>query len=311
MKLKLVLGLLATCYLHGGFIQAQELLKRQNSFGVSAGLQVALGTHVNRVGLTAHFFYTNNNLQLNSAVRIYHNFKNLGPKGGHPELVLSQGIVYGYGKRNPRFNPFINSVSNQTGFLNAFAYSYNAYFNAKKTTQQTGIVCIEVNRLSLITENDLLARGYYDRFRTAAFLLQYQYEDLWQAALNCTMWTGQYRRKSENTNAAFYNGCYMDTLNGIYTSSSHGLLSAQFKYNAPFANNLQANIGVDAEQVRNVMQNKFIHDMRFIPKKWNKSKNCHIPMLDEAHRPYLYQSHQRIRKPLLFLNLYSNPNLFY
>lgn len=290
---------------------AQELLLKQSNAGFNLGANLAFGSHIRRLGITLNFFYVNEAFQANSEIRCYVNFRNLGPRGFHPELVLAQGVVVGYGGKGRYFNPFINSVSNQTGYLNSFAYSYNAFFNAKKTKQQTGIFSIEVNRVSLITENDILARGYYDRFRTAAFLLQYQFEDKWQAAINCSMWTGQYFKKKQANNAAFYNGCYMDSTNGIYTNYSHGLLSAQFKYNVPYSQNLQANIGVDAEQVRNLMQNKFIHDMRFVPRKWNKAKNCHIPMIDDTGNQFVYLENQKVRKAKLYWNLFSNANLFY
>jgi Bacterial toxin 23 len=297
--------------LYSGQLNAQDLIIKQNKLGFNIGANLAFGSHVRRLGINLNFFYVEGDFQSNSEVRMYLNFRNLGPRGFHPEIVLAQGILYGYGAKTVFFNPFLNSVSNQTGHLNSFAYSYNAFFNTKKTKQQTGIFSIEVNRFSLITENDILARGYYDRFRTAAFLIQYQFEDKWQAAINCAMWTGQHSKKKANESLEFYNGCFMDTTGGRYTNYSHGLLSAQFKYNLGYSQNVQANLGVDAEQIRNVMQNKFIHDMRFIPKKWNKAKNCHIPMLDEKGNQYLYNTEQKIRATKLYWNVYSNANVFY
>ena len=108
-----------------------------------------------------------------------------------------------------------------------------------------------------------------------------------------------------------YTKCYMDTTNVVYAKISHGLLSAQFKYNAGFSQNIQANFGVDADQVRNAVQNKFIHNMKFIPKKWNKAKNCHIPMIDENGNQYLFQPENKIRTAELYWNFFTNPNIFY
>ena len=105
--------------------------------------------------------------------------------------------------------------------------------------------------------------------------------------------------------------CYMDTVRGVYTQYSHGLLSAQVKYNLGYSQNVQLNAGVDAEQVRNAVQNKVIHDMPFIPRKWNKAKNCYIPMLDSEGGQYLYRPGQRIKPPRLYLNLFSNASVFY
>ncbi|HOZ88406.1 MAG TPA: polymorphic toxin type 23 domain-containing protein [Bacteroidia bacterium] len=290
--------------------QAQDLLVSEQHFGGNIGLNLAFGTHFQRLGLNFNFFYINDFFQANSEIRVYMNFKNLGPKKIHPELVLSQGVVFGYGKLQSFFNPFISSISNQTGYANAFAYSYNAWFNPIRTRQQTGLVAFQFDRVSFIAENDILARGYYDRFRTGGFLLQYQYENQFQAAVNCALWTGKMGRQVHD-NREFNAVCYMDTTGGLYTRYSHGLLSAQFKYNVGYSQTAQANVGVDAEQIRNAVQNKLIHDMVFIPRKWITLKNCHIPMLDDKGEQYLHKPAQKIRKAKPYFNVFSNANLFY
>lgn len=290
---------------------AQEQTQTTTNLGLSISLNAAFGTHFQRLGLNFNFYFRQNFFQANSEIRMYYNFKSLGPKMRYPEIVLSQGIVFGYGKKQNPTNPFLNSVSNQTGYMNSFAYSYNAYFNKRKTTQQTGIVSFQFNKVSLISENDLLARASFDRFRTAAFLIQYQFDSLFQAGINCTMWTGQMGPKKAIDHPKIVSDCYMDTLGGIYTNSSHGLLSGQLKYYAGSSQNIQINAGIDSEQVRNAVQNRFIHDMPLTPHKWHRGKNCHIPMLDQNGNPYLYLEDQKIQKAKLYLNAYSNANLFY
>ena len=104
---------------------------------------------------------------------------------------------------------------------------------------------------------------------------------------------------------------YMDTTGGTYANISHGLLSAQVKFNIGHAQNIQANFGVDAEQVRNAVQNRLIHDMVFIPRKWFTPINCHIPMIDSKGQQYLFRPDQRIRKPEFFWNFQSNAPAFY
>jgi hypothetical protein len=291
-------------------LASQDLLVAEKNYGFNIALNLAIGTHFDRLGFNINFFYVNNFFQANTELRAYMNLKNLGPKKTYPEITVAQGVVFGYGGRAKIFNPFLNSVSNQTNYLYAFAYSYNIWLNKIKTKQQTGIIAFQFNKITLVAENDILARGYYDRFRTGGFLLQYQYEDKFQAAINCAMWTGQMGRKAQ-ANSAFKAVCYMDTTDGVYSEFSHGLLSTQLKYNLGLSQNVQANIGIDAEQVRNVVQNKLIHDVVFLPKKWVKPKNCHIPMLDNKGQQYLYETGQLIRKPKLFLNIFSNANLFY
>lgn len=290
---------------------AQEFPIKTDHLGFSAGLNFAFGTHFQRLGVNLNFYYVQDHVQANSEVRAYFNFKGLGPKLRYPELILAQGILFSAGAKKNFFNPFISSVSNQTDYENSLAYSYNAYFNKIKTTQQTGIIAIQVNNFSIITENDILARQTLDRFRTAAALVQYQYKDQFQVALNCSMWTGSMGNRRATSRPEFKSGCYMDTLGAIYGNTSHGLLSAQIKYNLGYSQNAQLNVGLDAEQVRNAVQNKFIHDMGFIPKKWTKVRNCHIPMLDRTNNAYLYREDQKIRKAKIYLNAFTNANVFY
>jgi hypothetical protein len=292
------------------FYKAQELVFSDKNVGFNVGANLALGTHFQRFGMNFNFFYVNRSFQTNSEVRAYFSFKNLGPGQVHTELVLSQGLVFSYGVRLNYFNPFISSISNQTGYSSSVAYSYNAYFNRIRTTQQTGIIALQGGPIALILENDILARPLLDRYRTGAFLLQYQYRDQFTAGLNCTMWTGA-MGKVIRDNSNFPQGCYIDTTGGTYTKYSHGLLSAQFKYNIGLSQTVQANIGIDSEKVRNAMQNKVIHDMCLLPKSWFKRYNCHIPMLDEKGDQYLYAPDQKIKKPAIYWNIFSNANLFY
>jgi hypothetical protein len=307
--IKLLVSIIFFILLEPSF--SQEMLYQNKNIGFNVGANCAIGSHFQRFGVSVNFFYLNNFIQTNTEVRAYFSFKNLGPKFIDPELVFAQGIVFGYSSKQSFYNPFLSSISNQTGFKNSVGYSYNIYCNNIKTSQVTGIAAFQFDKISLITENDILAKPILDRFRTGAVLIQYQYQDIYQAAINCTMWTGKMGRSVETDRLEIYTKCYMDTTNGVYFNISHGLLSAQFKYNIGLSQTVQANLGIDAEQVRNAFQNKFIHNMKFIPKKWNKAKNCHIPMIDEDGNQYLFQPESKIRKPKLYWNVFSNPNIFY
>lgn len=281
---------------------------RTRHVGVNLSLVSSFGTHFQRFGVALQGYYVYRFAQVNAEVRLYDNFKNLGPQGEYAELAASMGLVLAYGQRHKGYNRFLSPVSNQTRYNNSVGYSYTCWFNKIKTKQQTGAVSLQFGRFSLITENDILARPMLDRFRTGAILLQYQDRHI-QYGLNCTMWTGQMGHKVSG-NPHFPNG-YMDTTGGTYTNYSHGLLSAQVKYADANGQFYQANAGVDAEQVRNAVQNKLVHDMIFIPRKWYTPINAHIPMLDARGRQYLYQEGQQIRKPKPYFNFHTGPGLFY
>jgi hypothetical protein len=74
---------------------------------------------------------------------------------------------------------------------------------------------------------------------------------------------------------------------------------------------LQGSIGADAEQIRNALQNRVMHDLIFTPEKWHLSNNAHIPMIDSEGNMYLYKDDQQIRKPSFYFNLFLNPSVFY
>jgi hypothetical protein len=284
-------------------------LRIKKNYGFNIGFVSAIGTHVHRFGFVLQGYAVYDFAQLNASFRFYDNFRNLGPRGEHTEFNAALGLCLGYGEKTHEKNLFISSISNQTRYKNSVAYSYNIWRNKIKTSQVTGIVAFQFNRFSIISENDLLAKPILDRFRTGAFLLQYQNKHF-QYAINCTMWTGK-MGAGIRTDSLFPKAGYLTTTDGVYSNLSHGLLSAQVKYANQFGQYLQANAGVDAEQVRNVVQNKMIHDMPFIPSKWNKAQNHHIPMIDTTGNQYLYRKDQKIRKPKLFLNGYTSPNVFY
>ncbi len=274
------------------------------------GIVSALGNRFQRIGLTFQTYYCYDFAQVNAEVRVYHNFKNLGPAKRYNELVTSAGLVMGYGTKQQDHNRFVSVVSNQTNYANSIGYAYNVYFNKIKTTQQTGIIAFQFNELSIISEDDIFARPTLDRFRTGALLVQYQYKDQYQFAVNCTMWTGQMGNKVTDNKDFPFTG-YMDTTNGVYTRYSHGLLSGQFKMAVDRGQTLQANMGIDAEQVRNFVQNRLIHDMLFIPRKWYKPKNCHIPMLDVNGKQYLYRPNQKIKPAQPYWNVFTGTGSFY
>lgn len=283
------------------FYKVHAQLDLNNNYGINIGFVSSLGTHFQRIGFTVQGYALYDFAQFNASYRIYYNFKNLGPNNKYTEFNGSLGLCLGYGKKTTEKNVFISSVGNQTGYKNSFAYSYNFYRNAIKTSQVTGTIAFQFYRVSVISENDILAKPILDRFRTGALLLQYQTE-YFQYAINASMWTGQLGNIVKN-DSLFPGHGYINTDGGLYQNLSHGLLSAQLKYANDFGQYLQANAGVDAERIRNSLQNKALHDV--FP------KNYHMPMIDAKGNQYLYRPDQKIKKSKMFLNVHTSPNLFY
>ncbi len=307
-KQSILLALFLILFGNAAFTQSQYSFP----FGGSIGLVAAIGNKFDRMGICLKGYCVYGAVQLNADLRFYGNLKNLGPSGFYPEGFASLGIVYGYGKQDSiNKTHFLTSVSNQTGHPSSIGYSYNAYFNKIGTTQQSGTISLQFNKTNIISENDIFGHSFFDRFRTGAILVQYTYNRQFQFGMNCTMWTGQLEHTIRDGDPHFPNG-YMDTTRSIYADRSCGLLSFQVNGILPTINQpAQANVGIDAEQVRNAVQNHLIHDLLFLPKKWRSSRNVDMPMIDDKGNQYLYKPGQVIRKPEPYINGFLNPLLFY
>ncbi len=278
--------------------------------GVHVGLVLDVGNRYLRTGLQVNSYYCINRFQLHGGMRYYVNLLNPGPKKRYTEAVFSLGTTVGWEFNALRNNPFVDLYSNNTRYQNSFSYSYNCYVNKIGTTQQTGIISLQLNRFSLVIENDILARPELDRFRTGAFLLEYQEGEI-KWAINNTLWTGHFKNRKKNADSLHFPSGYMDTTFALYAHASHGMLSLQGTFILPYQQYARINLGIDAEPVRNVIQNKLIHDACFLPKKWRKSKNAHIPMVDEKGQQYLFRETQKIKSAAFYYNFFLNPMGFY
>ena len=92
---------------------------------------------------------------------------------------------------------------------------------------------------------------------------------------------------------------------------SHGILSAQVQYAWYGFQILGAEVGIDSEKVRHAVQNRFIHDMNFMPDKWVTTENPHVPMRDAKGGQYLFREGQTIEPAEPFVEVSMNPSLFY
>ena len=282
-------------------------------YGGKVGVSFAFGNKINRIGLTTSGFLISDWLQLNSSVSFKYNFKSLAINKSTPEIKISLGALGGYGIRNHITNNFIGTIENNTRYSNSIGYSYIRYWDKNGTSQSTGLISLNFNRITVATENDVLAggKGNEDKFRTGGIYLEYQYLET-KIGLNSTLWTGNYSNSPQITDSDFpsQNG-YRGMENSVYGNCSASLFSVQIKQLLPFAQTAQMNIGIDDERIRNRIQNKLMHDLRFIPKKWQNTKNIHIPMLTDEGEQYLYTPGQNIKKPTLYFNLGLNNPMFY
>ncbi len=130
--------------------------------------------------------------------------------------------------------------------------------------------------------------------------------------INSLLWTGNsnnIKTHYDENYPAHYG--YRDLSKSKYGKFSNGILSFQVQYTSEYAQLINFELGIDSEYVRHMLQNKFMHDMNWIPKKWNGAQNPHYPMLDTNGMPYLYREGQKVKKSKLYLDMSINKNLFY
>lgn len=308
-KIILYILLLGSCF------QAKSI---DSFYGFTAGVSFSFGTHVNRIGFQMAGYYNYGFAQANASINGYYNFQSLALKQKGLELQLGAGIELGFGRKDSSRNPFVGIAENNLLQDYSVGYSYLMYFDQQKTTQTSGILSVSALDFRFITENDLFGfgQGWRDRYRTGGFLLEYRYQDF-KFGLNSTLWTDDYSicKKIFDTDYPARFG-YKDDRNLNFSGKSVGLLSAQIKYLSPSPLNplnqiAQLNLGIESERIRNVLQNRFIHDHIFIPKNWIKRNPCHIPMEAEGGGQYLFEKEKSIKKPKFHFNLGANQSTFY
>ncbi|MDG2226959.1 MAG: polymorphic toxin type 23 domain-containing protein [Flavobacteriales bacterium] len=316
LRLKPLLFLLLSVFFSFSAKGQNQLYQNQN-FGISAGAIVNLGSHVSQIGLylSGYYYQTRNGLeclQINSNVSCTFNYKNWGPPGKFRETKLGIGLVAAWGPTEEKQKYFHSLVSNQTRRNYSLGYGYNFYFDNRNTSQRTGIVGFQFYGFEIIHENDILATSGSDRFRTAALIIAYSKDSL-RVGLNSLLWTGNSNSPlvKNRYDTTFSRYGYKDLSNTTYGKFSNGVAGIQAEYALGFGQNLKLSSGIDSERIRNIIQNKIIHDMYFVPAKWIKIKNLHLPMLDNSGLPYLYRKDQRLKKRKLYYQFSINDSDFY
>jgi hypothetical protein len=295
--------------------------------GGQIGLSLSFGTHVNRIGLMTRIYYAHDWAQFNLQSAIHYNFKSLGSEQKGWEARIQPGFVGAWGRRDSiaDIHPYINSVSTQTARPYAVGYSYIFYLDQFKTTQLSGTFGLQIHDFRFHFENDFLAFTSRDKYRTGAMGFYYRVGD-WQFSLKNISFTGDpysnYCPWIEDELFPSQSG-YIDMSSAPLGNKSMGVLALQVERRLPINNyfDQQINfpldqyagvtIGIDAEQIRNAFQNKFVHDSKLLPLNWNDVKNPHIPMVCEDGCPYLYYDDQKIRKPKLYFQIHTNNPILY
>jgi len=295
------------------FTTLHPIFGQKSYWGGSVGVSFSFGTHVNRIGIALSAYYNYKFTQVNTTVRGFYNFSTLALNQSTPELQLALGAQFGFNKTDTISNDFIGVTENNMPYKNSIGYAYTHYIDGQKTSQGTGTIAFNFNKVTIASENDLFAggEGYRDRYRTGALYIGYQHQDT-KLGVNLTLWTGDYtgskQVRGSNYPARF--GYLSNDVNS-YGKFSAGLLSLQIKQLLPYYQIAQANIGIDSEHVRNAVQNELMHDLPFLPRKWMHTEQLHVPMLTLDGDQYLYLPEQKVKPASYYFRVSMNSGLFY
>lgn len=283
--------------------------------GASLGLSIQFGSTVNRIGLFAKGFGIYRDFQLNADLRWHFNISSFGPPRSGQEMSYKLGIVWAWGNSDTLDNPFLSPVSNQIGKKNSLGYSFNQYWDQIGTSQKTGLISLQLNRLNFIIENDAFAGPPADKFRTAAMILNYRLTETSTIGINSILWTGDpftnlIDTETQDPDYPSQYG-YRDMSNANYGECSHGIISAQFQQLFPNHQQVKMELGADSEYIRHLLQNIIIHDLYFVPRSLNPSKHPHIPMVADDGSQYLFLPHQKVKPSTFFGQFAVNGTWFY
>ncbi len=285
---------------------------KASDFGTKLGATIQFGTHIQRIGLSYQLYFSDNFYQINQGASFYFNKKELGPNIPCRELQFFGGFQCGFNNSSKKIY-FINEYTRVSPKESSIGYLFRYYYNNINTCQATGEILFTSKHWSFILQNDILGfiKGHQDKYRTGAFAFLYT-ENNRQYTIETTMWTGNCSKakKYKNTDYPSRYG-YKDLRDAPYGKFSHGILGFRFDCLGSYNQSYYSEIGIDAEQIRHLFQNRLIHDMIIRRKNSKFPGNPHVPMLQNDGTPYLFQETQEVRSAKPFIQAGVNGYFFY
>lgn len=289
-------------------------LRQGDGYGFRAGVNITVGTHIQRVGFLGSVFYIpNQQHQLNFIFRTHYNFRNLGPPLKYPELQAQVTYLYGYSAKANLERSYISEFDAMHERKNSVGLFYKIYWDRAQTSQPVGGIVLNYGRFYIIHENDMWGWPRSDKYRSAGVWLGFHRPSVVYFT-KLMLWHGDtFGKGAHNVTDTEYPARfgYRDFGMTKFANISHGILTVGALADVGMGQYVQAEIGVDAEQVRNVFQNKVVHDMWFVPERLISYKLTNFPMLDTDGKLFLYKEGQQIRKPRFFLEGGINSAVFY
>lgn len=256
----------------------------QETWGVQVGFVTSFGTHINNFGVKIQGYGIHEFVQFNTGVNLYYNIKNLGNRSRYASVRINTGLVIMGGKQNANPHISLSGLNMQSQYQYGLAYNYLWYIDNTGTSQRSGGVATHIDDFSFYIENDFFSGQGNDQFRTSSFALMYHTES-WEAYVENTLWTGGTRNASRKIDRSTKHEIkYKDLSNNFLGKTSHGIIAIGFNHHIHSGNIMNFSLGYDSELIRNSIQNKFMHNKKFIPSSLRK-QNAHYPMLNNNGYP--------------------------
>jgi len=271
--------------------------------GASLGLVLDFGTHERQLGLELNAYVQTYCVQLNTGTQFSFFLNGLGErKRFMEERTYLSGVLMG-GKRNLVPTWEINSLNHNTNYSNSLTYSYLWYHDNVGTSQRSGAFGLQMKYLSLAFENDIFAGQGKDRFRTGHLAFGYRYQqNAFQLGVN--IWTGETKGSVLKQGGTInYPYGFRDLSLLPYGKTSHGIFYFSYKTILPFQQQVKASIGIDSEEIRNVLQNKIAHNLPFLPKKMKRNTPNYLRL---GSNGFPVDTKTDRRKDILFLQIGTN-----
>ncbi|MCO5267933.1 MAG: polymorphic toxin type 23 domain-containing protein [Brumimicrobium sp.] len=257
---------------------------REKDWGVQIGISSELGTHIQNFGIKIQGYYNYQFVQANTGLNLRFNMLNIGGRSDFIETRFNIGVALMGGKRTaiPQF--ILDGLNHQTSYQYGIAYNYLWYLDNAGSSQSSAGFGLHIEQFSLLMENDLFIGKGSDRFRTSYLGINY-HNQFYNLSIHTKLWTGDTRNtKLLNTPDSLYAYGYKDLRDKLYGRYSHGIISASVDYLIFWGNSISAEVGFDSERFRDILQNKMIHDKRFVPQKLRKP-DPNYPMLNKEGLP--------------------------
>ncbi|MBP6623644.1 MAG: hypothetical protein KA198_00640 [Chitinophagaceae bacterium] len=301
-----------------------EVRAQQLNLGYKIGFSASFGNTVQRIGACTGFYTQYNFIQFHVLMNGYYVRKSFGLARNHLELQSGEGIAFQFGNKHADYSSIalMNHASNYSQRDFNVGYTLKQYINGSNTSQSTALIHLSYRGLSLSTENDAFLFSYFDRFRTAAFNIRYEWLNNNQKYFNTSsaisakllLFTGDVLAKQSNrilTSRYPARNGYMDLSKSACGQCSHGIIAIQVESAMLGKQAVSFQAGIDDEHIRHRIQNKWIHDINWLPADKDHYKNPHVPMLQENGEAYLFESGTKVRKARSYIQVGMNEPDFY